>query len=94
MNARLTFGMFVALIVCALALVTSQHRARKLHVELRSAQELARQLDVEWGQLQLEQGTWSMHARVEKIAAGTLGMRVPAASRVQIVPVAPGGGQR
>ena len=33
--------------------------------------------EVEWGQLQLEQSTWAMHARVEKIAARDLAMRVP-----------------
>ena len=77
------------LIGCALALVTSQHRARKLYVELQKEQELARQLDVEWGQLQLEQSTWAMHARVERIATNALGMRVPSAARIQVVPPAP-----
>ena len=73
------------LIACALAVVTAQHQARKLYVELQKEQELAQQLDVEWGQLQLEQSTWAMHARIEKIAARELGMRVPAPSRTQIV---------
>jgi cell division protein FtsL len=70
---------------CALAVVTSQHQARKLYVELQKEQELAKQLEVEWGQLQLEQSTWAMHARIEKIAARELGMRVPSAARVQIL---------
>ena len=73
------------LIACALALVTSQHQARKLYVELQKEQELAKQLDVEWGQLQLEQSTWAMHARIEKIAARELGMRVPTPARTQVV---------
>ena len=72
-------------IVCALALVTAQHQARKLYVELQKEQELAKQLDVEWGQLQLEQSTWAMHARIEKIAARELRMRVPSASQTQVV---------
>ena len=94
MSARVPLGLLAVLIGCSLALVTSQHRARKLHVELRSEQEFARQLDVEWGQLQLEQGTWSTHARVEKIAARTLGMRVPPAARVQVIPAGSGGAQQ
>jgi cell division protein FtsL len=73
------------LIACALALVTAQHQARKLYVELQKEQELAKQLDVEYGQLQLEQSTWAMHARIEKIAARDLRMRVPSASQTQIV---------
>ena len=71
--------------VCALALVTAQHQARKLYVELQKEQELAKQLDVEWGQLQLEQSTWAMHARIEKIAARELRMRVPSHSQTQVV---------
>lgn len=73
------------LIACALALVTSQHRARKLYVELQKQQDIARQLEVEWGRLQLEQGTWAMHARIEKIAIRALGMQVPPPARVRIL---------
>ena len=90
---RLNLLLFAALIACALALVTSQHQARKLYVELQKEQDLARQLEVEWGQLQLEQSTWATHARVEKIAIQSLGMRVPPASRVQVVPPAAEGGK-
>lgn len=83
--ARLNFILLAALTACALALVTSQHQARKLYVELQKEQDLAKQLDVEWGQLQLEQSTWATHARVEKLAVKALGMRVPAASRIQVI---------
>ena len=83
--ARLNLILLAVLVVCALSVVTSQHKARKLYVELQKEQDLAKQLDVEWGQLQLEQSTWAMHARVEKIASGHLMLRVPPASRVQVV---------
>ena len=83
--ARLNLILLGILVVCALSVVTSQHKARKLYVELQKEQELAKQFDVEWGQLQLEQSTWAMHARIEKIAAGRLMMRVPPPSRVQVV---------
>ncbi len=89
MMARLSLLLLAVLIGCALALVTSQHRARKLYVELQKEQELAKQLDVEWGQLQLEQSTWATHGRVEKIAAKALGMRVPPPARIQVVPAMP-----
>jgi len=77
------------LVVCALGLVTSQHKARKLFVELQKQQEVAKQLEVEYGQLHLEQSTWAMHSRVERIAANTLRMRVPPAARVHLVPPPP-----
>jgi len=84
--ARLNLSLLAILIACALSLVSSQHKARKLYVELQKEQELAKQLDVEWGQLQLEQSTWAMHGRIEKIATQKLNMRVPPVSRVQVVP--------
>ena len=86
--ARLNLILLGILVVCALSVVTSQHKARKLYMGLQKEQELARQLEVEWGQLQLEQSTWAMHARIEKIAGSRLMMRVPPPSRVQVI--APG----
>ncbi len=77
--------LLLVLVVCALGLVTSQHKSRKLFSELEREQERARALEVEFGQLQLEAGTWGLHTRVEKIATGTLGMRAPDARRVRMV---------
>jgi len=85
---RLALVLLAALIACALALVTSQHQARKLYVELQKEQERAKQIEIEWDQLQLEQSTWATPARVEKLATQALGMRVPSSSRIQVVPPA------
>ena len=92
--ARINLILLLALTVCALGLVTSQHKARKLFAELEQEQERAKQLDVEWGQLQLEQSTWAMHARVEKIARERLRMSVPDAKRTQMVMPAAASGVR
>jgi cell division protein FtsL len=75
------------LVVCALGVVTSQHKARKLFVELEKEQQLARQLAEEWGQLQLEQSTWATHARIEKIATEQLQMRLPDPKLIQTIPL-------
>lgn len=72
-------------IVCALGVVTSQHKARKLFVELQKEKDRAQQMEVEWGQLQLEQSTWAMPVRVEKIASQKLQMQVPKSGQVQFV---------
>ena len=84
--ARLNLILLAALVVCALSVVTSQHRARKLYIELQKEQETARKLEVEFGQLHLEQSTWAMHSRIEKIAGGQLMMRVPPTTRIQVLP--------
>ena len=86
MSWRGSISFLLALLTaCALGLVTSQHKARKLFAALEREQEQAKLLDVEWGQLQLEQSTWAMHARVEKIARNRLQMSVPDARRTQVV---------
>jgi len=82
---RLNLILALILIGCALGVVSSQHKARKLFVELQKEQELTTRLDVEWGQLQLEQSTWATHARIEKIAGRTLQMRVPDARHLQVI---------
>lgn len=79
---RLNMLLLLAVVVCALGVVTSQHRARKLFQELEAEQERAKQLDVEFGQLQLELSTWATPPRIEKIARDKLKMRTPEPSRV------------
>ncbi len=82
---RLNLILFFALIFSALGLVNSQHKARKLYIELEQSSQAAKQYEQEYGQLQLEQSTWAMHSRVEMIATQQLQMQVPDAKRVQVV---------
>jgi cell division protein FtsL len=82
---RLNTLLLLVVIACALAVVTSQHRARKLFAELEAEQAAARKLATEHSQLQLEQGTWATHARVEQVATRRLGMRQPDASSTVVV---------
>jgi len=83
--ARLNVLLLCLVIACALGVVTSQHKARKLFVELQKEKGRAQQMDVEWGQLQLEQGTLAMPARVEKIAARQLQMQMPQSSQLRYI---------
>jgi cell division protein FtsL len=77
--------LLIAVIACALGVITSQHRARKLFVELEAEQAAAKRLDEEHTQLQLEQGTWATTKRVEAVAARSLGMRTPESATTAIV---------
>jgi len=87
--AKLNLLLLLVLLACALGLVTSQHQARKLFSQLEAEHARARELDVEFGQLQLESSTWGLHARVERIASGTLGMRAPDPRRIRVVTLRP-----
>lgn len=83
--AKLNLLLLAVLVACAIGLVTAQHRARKLFSDLEREADRARELDIEHGRLQLEASTWGLHSRVEKIATGALGMRVPEPRRVRVV---------
>ena len=81
-------AVLVALAVAsALGVVSAQHQARRLYVEFEREQVRAQALEVEWGQLQLEQSTWATHARIEEIARQKLGMHPPRPN--QIVSIGP-----
>ncbi|HSN21427.1 MAG TPA: cell division protein FtsL [Usitatibacter sp.] len=73
--ARINALLLAAAIACALGVITAQHRERKLFAELDAEQAAAKKLGEEWTQLQLEQGTWATHKRVEAVASHQLGMR-------------------
>ncbi len=87
---RLNLMLLVLLIACAIGLVGAQHQARKLFIALEGEGERARRINVEFGQLQLEQSTWAMHTRIEKIASQFLRMSAPDARRIQVVPAVEG----
>lgn len=86
--ARFNLVLLLITVACALSTVSANHRARKLFIELEGEQKRMRELDVEWGQLQLEQSTWASHARIEKIAREKLGMRAPVAGQVIVIDAA------
>jgi cell division protein FtsL len=85
MMARVNVLLLLALVVCALSLVTSRHQARKLFVELEREQTRTRNYDIEYGQLQIEQSTLATPGRVEKIAREQLRMQLPAAARIEVM---------
>lgn len=58
----------------ALGLVTAQHRTRSLFVDLERAQQDARQLDVDYERLTIDQARLAQPAAVER-AAAKLGFR-------------------
>jgi cell division protein FtsL len=82
--SRLNIVLALMLVVCALALIQSQHRSRTYFVELERLKKEARALDEQWGQLQLEQSTWANPARVDAVARTQLGLVSPPQERVHV----------
>ena len=83
--ARLNVLLLAVVVACALAVITTQHRARRIFSELETAQVAQQKLNEEWTQLQLEQGTWATNRRIESIASKRLGMRQPDASNTVVI---------
>jgi cell division protein FtsL len=83
--AKLNTLLLAVAIACALGGIAAQHQARKLFVALEKERGRAKQLEVEFSQLQLEASTWAMQGRVERIASSQLHMRALDPNRVQIL---------
>ena len=69
----------------AAAAIYLKHRARELFVALESLNARRDNLEIEWGQLQLEQSAWSSHAFVEQVAGTKLHMALPPPKDIEIV---------
>lgn len=85
MTTRVNLVLLVLLVACALSLVTAQHRARKTFMELTKQREISEAHAVEFDRLRLEQRTWAMHSRIEKVARQNLRMQAPDADRIRII---------
>jgi cell division protein FtsL len=75
----------LVVVVSAICVVFSKHQGRKLFIELQSLENERDAMDVEWGQLQLEQSTLTTQGQVEVAARDRLGMVVLSADNMVIV---------
>jgi len=86
MSARVAMPVLgVLLLGASIAVVWSKHEARNLFIELQRLHAERDRLDIEWGQLKLEQSAFAMHGRVEQTARVNLQMVVPEPNEVRIV---------
>lgn len=81
----LTLVFAIVCVVSALALIYTKHEARKLFVELEQLTAERDELNIEWGQLQIEQSTWATHARIERVAADDLSLVRPDATEIYVI---------
>jgi cell division protein FtsL len=75
----------IGLIASAVATVYVQHHRRMQFVELRTLERERDGMQVEWGQLKLEQSTWATHERIERLALEKLDLHMPPAADVVLV---------
>ena len=77
--------LWLAALGSAAGAIYSKHRARELFVQLEKLNRERDRLEIEWGQLQLEQSAWSTHAFVERVATSRLKMVTPDPARIRVV---------
>ena len=75
----------LAALATAIGCVYTKHQSRKLFTELQVLINERDRLEVEWGRLQIEQSTWSTHARVERLARKQMHMRTPRPAEIIVV---------
>jgi cell division protein FtsL len=75
----------LAVFATALEVVYLKHATRRLFGDLQGLERERDALNVEWGQLQLEQSTWATHGRVETVARERLGLQVPPPESIVLV---------
>jgi cell division protein FtsL len=87
MSARpaTVFLLVLAVIVSSIGVVYAKHEGRKQFVELQALGYEKDRMDVEWGQLQLEQSTLTTQGQVEHAARSRLGMISPAPDEMVIL---------
>jgi cell division protein FtsL len=77
--------LWVAALGSAAGAIWCKHRAREMFVQLEALNARRDNLEIEWGQLQLEQSAWSTHAFVERVASTRLRMAMPPPKEIEIV---------
>lgn len=84
------FWLMVALTLVALrsglAVVTTTHANRFAFNELQELREQSNQLDIEWGQLLIEQSTFGVNGRIQSKAVEQLEMIIPDEQHIVMVP--------
>ena len=77
--------LWLAVLASAAGAIYCEHRSRALFIQLEALNGRRDNLQIEWGQLQLEQSAWSSHAFVERVASTRLHMAMPAPQSIVVV---------
>ena len=83
--AAVVAALWLAALGSAAGAIYCKHRARELFVQLERLNGQRDNLQIEWGQLQLEQSAWSTQAFVERVASTKLHMAMPPPKEIQVV---------
>jgi cell division protein FtsL len=66
-------------------IVNVEHRSRQLFIQAEGLSHELDQLQIEWGQLQIEQSTQGTHSRIEALARQRLQLTEPSDNQLVVV---------
>lgn len=81
----LLFALLFVMLASGLSVVRTTHQNRFAFNALQELKEEAVDLNVQWGQLLIEQSTFGLDSRIEEKAASELGMQIPDLADVVMV---------
>ena len=86
-EARLgvTIILLLAIVASAIGVVYTKHINRKHYSELQKLHLIRDEMDVEWGQWQLERSTFATSSEIERSARERLGMKQPKRSELEVI---------
>lgn len=88
LNRASTLGLVILLtcvVSAGLSVVLTTHQNRFAFNELQELRDQANQLEIEWGQLLIEQSTFGVEGRIEQKAIDQLQMQLPELSEIVMV---------
>ena len=72
-------------VITALGVIYSSYMNRQLFNELHQLEQRRDDLQVEWGQLSLDQTTWTSHNHVDELVKQSLDMVIPSPADIIVV---------
>jgi cell division protein FtsL len=85
-TSTLVLGILLAIVLSSgLSVVLTTHENRFAFNELQVLKDQANKLEVEWGQLLIEQSTFGVEGKIEQKAVDDLQMHIPELSNIVMV---------
>jgi cell division protein FtsL len=75
----------VSVVGSGIWIVNVEHRSRQLFIETERLNRERDQLQVDWGRLQIEQGMYATHSRIEALVRQRLQLTVPNDDQLVVV---------
>ena len=74
-----------AVVASGIWIVEIEHRSRQLFIETEAQNRELDRLQTDWGRLQIEQGMFATHSRIEALVRQRAGLTVPSGDQLVVV---------